>query len=103
MSSISSVEQTLSRIVSHSGVKGCLILTLSGTVVRSSLPSNLTSQYAALISELASKAASVTRTLDATDEMTFLRVRSRQHEIMVAPDKEFLLVVIQDPEMGKEM
>mmetsp|Transcript_1617 Transcript_1617/g.3551 ORF Transcript_1617/g.3551 Transcript_1617/m.3551 type:complete len:104 (-) Transcript_1617:21-332(-) len=103
MSSISSVESTLSRIVSHSGVRGVLILTLSGSCVRSSLPPDLTAQYSALVSELAAKAASVTRTLDATDEMTFLRVRSRQHEIMVAPDKEFLLVVIQDPEQGKEM
>jgi dynein light chain roadblock-type len=26
-----------------------------------------------------------------------LRIRSRNHEIMVAPDKEYLLIVIQDP------
>ena len=29
--------------------------------------------------------------------MTFLRVRSKKHEIMVAPDKDYLLIVIQNP------
>ncbi len=44
-------------------------------------------------------AASVVRTLDDTDELSFLRIRSKKHEIMVAPDKEYLLIVIQDPTM----
>jgi dynein light chain roadblock-type len=39
----------------------------------------------------------VIRTLDPTNDLTFLRMRSKKHEIMVAPDKEFLLIVIQNP------
>ena len=31
------------------------------------------------------------------NDLTFLRIRSRKHEIMVAPDKEYILIVIQDP------
>jgi dynein light chain roadblock-type len=44
-------------------------------------------------------ANSVVRTLDDTDELTFFRIRSKKHEIMIAPDKDYLLVVIQDPNM----
>lgn len=55
------------------------------------------SQQAALVSQLASKARSVVRTLDPTDDLTFLRVRSKKEEIMIAPDKDYLLIVIQDP------
>lgn len=44
-------------------------------------------------------ANSVVRTLDESDELTFFRIRSKKHEIMVAPDKEYLLVVIQDPNL----
>ncbi|GMH78083.1 hypothetical protein TrVE_jg10404 [Triparma verrucosa] len=102
MSSITDVESTLSRISSHKGVKGVLICNHSGSAIRSSLPPDETEQYSALISQLASKASSVTRTLDAEDDLTFLRIRSKKHEIMVAPDKEFLLIVVQDPEMGGE-
>ena len=33
----------------------------------------------------------------AQNDLTFLRVRSKKHEIMVAPDKDYLLIVIQNP------
>ncbi len=35
--------------------------------------------------------------LEPDDELTFLRIRSNKKEIMVAPDKEFLMLVIQNP------
>ena len=38
------------------------------------------------------------RTLDDGDELAFLRVRSKKHEIMIAPDKDYILVVIQNPQ-----
>lgn len=46
---------------------------------------------------LLSQASSVVRTLDETDELTFFRIRSKKHEIMIAPDPEYLLIVIQRP------
>ncbi len=54
-------------------------------------------QYASSIMRLAAKARSVVRDLDPQNDLTFLRIRSKKHEIMVAPDNEFLLIVIQDP------
>ncbi|GMI31285.1 hypothetical protein TeGR_g6923 [Tetraparma gracilis] len=96
-SSLSEVEETLTRIQSHRGVVGVLILSSTGHAIRSSLDAAATEQYGALLSQLAAKAAAVARTLDPEDDLTFLRIRSRNHEIMVAPDKEYLLIVIQDP------
>lgn len=29
--------------------------------------------------------------------MTFLRVRTTKNEVMIAPDKEFMLIVVQNP------
>lgn len=34
------------------------------------------------------------------DELTFLRIRSKKKEILIAPDNEFLMVVIQNPNAG---
>ena len=31
------------------------------------------------------------------NDLTFLRIRSKKQEIMVAPDKDYLLIIIQDP------
>jgi len=52
--------------------------------------------------QLASKARSVIRTLDPQNDITFLRIRSKKHEIMVAPDKDYLLFVIQNPNSEEE-
>lgn len=68
-----------------------------GIPIKSTLDNTTTVQYAGLISQLSDKARSVVRDLDATNDLTFLRIRSKKHEIMVAPDKEFLLIVIQNP------
>lgn len=57
-----------------------------------------TLKYSGLISNLTNKACSVIKDLDKTNELMFLRVRSRMHEVMVAPDRELMLVVIQNPD-----
>lgn len=31
------------------------------------------------------------------DDLVFLRARTKKHEIMIAPDKEYLLIVVQNP------
>jgi len=74
---------------------GVLIVSAQGVPIRSNLEDEDTNTYAALLSQLAMKASSVVRTLDETDELTFFRIRSKKHEIMIAPDPEYLLIVIQ--------
>merc|ERR1712072_1643428 len=95
---MSEVEETLKRISSHKGVIGTVIVNNEGVPIRSNLErSEQTAQYASLISQLAAKARSVVRDLDPQNDLTFLCIRSRKHEIMVAPDREYILIVIQDP------
>lgn len=65
--------------------------------MKSTLDNTTTVQYAGLMSQLADKARSVVRDLDPGNDLTFLRIRSKKHEIMVAPDKDFILIVIQNP------
>ena len=89
------IEETLKRIQSHRGVKGVLIVNSDGVPIRSTLSKESTETYAALLSQLAIKAGSVIRTLDETDGLSFLRLRTHKEEIMVAPDRDYLLVVVQ--------
>lgn len=74
-----------------------ILYLISGIPVKSTLDNSTTVQYAGLMSQLSDKARSVVRDLDPGNDLTFLRVRSKKHEIMVAPDKEFILIVIQNP------
>uniref|UniRef100_A0A7S2EHJ0 Dynein light chain roadblock n=1 Tax=Trieres chinensis TaxID=1514140 RepID=A0A7S2EHJ0_TRICV len=96
-SSIPEVEETLARIRSHRGVEGIIIMSSEGAIIQSTLSEEQTTAHAALLSQLAAKAANLVETLDAGDELTFLRIKSKNREIMVSPDKEYLLVVIQNP------
>eukprot|EP00736_Rhodelphis_marinus_P007858 Rmarinus@m.21626 len=101
----SEVEETLKRIQTHKGVLGVVIVNSDGIVIRSTLDSagsssngnSQSNQYAALITQLAAKARSAVRDLDPQNDLTFLRIRSKKHEIMVAPDNEYMLIVIQNP------
>ena len=70
---------------------------LLGLPIRSTLDSKSTLQYSALITQLTAKARSIVRDLDPMNDLTFLRIRSKKHEIMISPDKEYILIVIQDP------
>ena len=58
-----------------------------GIPIKSTLDNPTTVQYTGLVSGLADKARSVVRDLDPTNDLTFLRLRSKKHEIMVAPGK----------------
>ena len=84
---MSEVEETLKRINSHKGVQGIVIINSDGIPIRSTLEQTLSTNYAAHIMSLASKARSAVRTLDPQNDLTFLRIRSKKHEIMVAPEK----------------
>lgn len=58
-----------------------------GIPIRTTLDNSTTVQYAGLLHQLAMKARSTVRDIDPQNDLTFLRVRSKKHEIMVAPGK----------------
>jgi dynein light chain roadblock-type len=78
------VESTLNRLQGHKGVQGIIITSHEGTVIRSSLDNIQTQQYSTLVTQLAIKGKSVVRDLDPEDDLTFLRIRSKKYEIMIA-------------------
>ncbi|KAM4741479.1 dynein light chain roadblock-type 1 [Anableps anableps] len=91
------VEETLKRIHSQKGVQGIIIANSEGIPIKSTLDNQSTVQYSALIQQLVLKARSTLRDIDPQNDLTFLRVRSKKNEIMIAPDKDYFLIVIQNP------
>ena len=86
------------------------------------MDNSTTIQYAGLLHSLTAKARSVVRDIDPQNDLTFLRIRSKKHEIMVAPgkkyvnnfninkfskeerfilDKEYMLIVLQNSETNQ--
>uniref|UniRef100_A0AAQ4P774 Dynein light chain roadblock n=1 Tax=Gasterosteus aculeatus aculeatus TaxID=481459 RepID=A0AAQ4P774_GASAC len=96
-SSQAEVEETLKRIQSQNGVQGIIIINSEGIPIKTTLDNASTVQYAGLIHQLVMKARSTVRDIDPQNDLTFLRIRSKKNEIMIAPDKDYFLIVIQNP------
>ncbi|XP_056907940.1 dynein light chain roadblock-type 2 [Takifugu flavidus] len=94
---MSEVEETLKRIESHKGVIGTLVVNAEGIPIRTTLDNSTAVQYAGLLTQLTQKARGTVRDIDPQNDLTFLRIRSKKHEILVAPENDFLLIVIQNP------
>lgn len=84
---MSEVEETLKRINSHKGVVGIVIVTADCVPVRSTLDEKQSKELSGSITFLVHRARSAVRSLDPQNDLTFLRIRSKKHEILVAPDK----------------
>ncbi|KAM9800591.1 dynein light chain roadblock-type 1 [Syngnathus typhle] len=91
------VEETLKRILGQKGVQGLIIVNSDGIPIRSTLDNTSTVHYAGLIHQLVLKARSTIRDIDPLNDLTFLRLRSKKNEIMIAPDKDYFMIVIQNP------
>ena len=86
------------RIKTHKGVKGIIIANYAGISVKSTMNAADTAKFAGLISSLTLTARSTVKELESQNELVMLRVRSKKYEIMVAPDQEYILIVIQNPD-----
>uniref|UniRef100_A0A8C3G969 Dynein light chain roadblock n=1 Tax=Cyclopterus lumpus TaxID=8103 RepID=A0A8C3G969_CYCLU len=84
-------------IQSQNGVQGIIIVNSEGIPIKTTLDNASTVQYAGLIHQLVMKARSTVRDIDPQNDLTFLRIRSKKNEIMIAPDKDYFLIVIQNP------
>ncbi|ETW18374.1 hypothetical protein PFAG_02880 [Plasmodium falciparum Santa Lucia] len=98
----SEAEEILNRIKNHKGVIGILVVNSEGLIIKSTFDQQQSDLHASLLTQLSKKARDVIRELDPQNDINFLRLRSKKHEIMIAPDKDYTLIVVQDPYADKE-
>jgi dynein light chain roadblock-type len=58
-------------------------------------PHNSGVNLARLIPQLVGKAKNTIRDLDSHNDLKFMRLKTTKYEILVAPDNEFILIVVQ--------
>jgi dynein light chain roadblock-type len=93
----SEVEDTLQRVKYQAGVEGYVICNRMGNVLRRfpAMSQEKAEQFAESLKHLAWKARSTVRDLEPANELRYLRIRAKRHEVLVAFDNEFLVIVIQ--------
>ena len=68
-------------------------------IVRSTMPQGKeATEYGVHLSLLAKQARNLIRDLNPNNDLTFLRITCKKHEMMIAPDKDYFLIVIQKQE-----
>ncbi len=100
MASSQKVEETLNRINTHMGVLGVIIVNKLGVAIKSTMKQDETINNGSLIMQFMDKANATIKSLHNEEDITFIKIRSAIYEIMIAPDKEFTMIVIQDPSNG---
>uniref|UniRef100_A0A8C6SB92 Dynein light chain roadblock n=1 Tax=Neogobius melanostomus TaxID=47308 RepID=A0A8C6SB92_9GOBI len=81
------VEETLRRIEAHDGVVGTIVVNPEGLPIRTTMENSTTAHIAGLLRNFTMKAWSTVRDIDPTNGLTYIRICTRIHEIMVAPGK----------------
>ena len=96
------VDKALKRIAGHPGIYGLLVVNPhNGRILHKSgfeNSSEITEKWADSLLSFLSVAASTIRTLDHTDDITFLRMQWRERHIIVCPDtnREYTIIVVQE-------
>ena len=93
------LEEILKKLTTTKGVEGVIILNQDGIPIRSTLTDNeKTVAYAGVFSILAMKGKSMLREMMEGEELHMIRLRSSKNEIILTPEGNYLIIVIQKPD-----
>ena len=92
------IEETLKRLMAHKGVQMAVIVNSDGIPIRCS-PATMEHKDAVMfpgvLLPVIQKARQMIKALDSQNEFSALRMRSQKNEILVYPEKEYTLFVVQ--------
>ncbi|KAG4070454.1 hypothetical protein HA402_005686 [Bradysia odoriphaga] len=91
------IEECLRLIMLKKDVLDALVIDMNGYPVKSTMSDELTLRYIGLYGQVIDKARLMLTQLDSTDEITFMRIRSKNHEVIITPDDKCIFLVIQNP------
>lgn len=94
---VNEAEETFKRLSALPGVQGIIVMNSDGIPIRTTLAQSKTALYVGLIHSFVAKTKSAIKEIDHQNDLSFIRLRSRNDEILISPDKEFTMIVIQRP------
>ncbi|KAH8089900.1 hypothetical protein BXZ70DRAFT_495810 [Cristinia sonorae] len=99
-------EQTLTLLTSHRSVLGYLLLSRtqpisiirhSGVVFEGEQGRKYAHAVGRIVESVQTGLEEVASESSDVDEIRFMRIRTKRHEIMISPDERYLLAVLHDP------
>ena len=90
------VEERLGRICKQNGVKAVVVLNGDDLPIHSTVDSTMTMALANSCRPIERLSRSTVRDIDPTNDLVLIRMRTHKSEIMIVPEEENLLVVLQN-------
>ncbi|CAG8781644.1 10757_t:CDS:2, partial [Acaulospora morrowiae] len=81
----SQVEDILKRLQANKHVQSVIIFNEEGQIIKSTMDTSLSEKYSDLVTKLIEQTTTVIQDIDDTNSLSFMRIRTKKHEIMVAP------------------
>ena len=93
------MERILKRIRQQNGVTGVIVVNHENIAIRSTLDQSQTQTYIKASSDMLQMSYKVVREADPTNDLRFVRIRTKKNELLIAPENDYRVIVIQeDPE-----
>ena len=91
------IEEIFNQVNTHKGVEGIILSDQEGVPIKSTFNDEQTTYfYTTSASMFIKKCKNVVKEL-IEEELTFIRIRTKLNEIMIAPEDEFIFIVVQNP------
>lgn len=91
------IEEIFNKINTHKGVEGIILSDMDGIPLKSTFKDEeVTYFYTTSASMFVRKCRNAVKTLTG-ESLSFIRLRTKLNEIMIAPDGNFVLIVVQNP------
>ena len=96
------VDEALKRLTSHKGVVAAVIVNSDGIPIRTVPPTMETKDatiYPGVLMPVIYKAKQMIKALDPSNDFASMRLRSNKTELLVYPEREYTLFVVQNASM----
>ena len=91
------IEETFNKVNTHKGIEGIILADAEGVPIKSTFnEEEKTYYYSTSASMFVKKCRNVVKEL-IEEDLTFIRIRTKLNEIMIAPEDNFILIVVQNP------
>ena len=90
------IEKVLNGIQTQQGVIGYAVISKAGLPIKTTFGDKETLQYCDLVSDYVKKAQATVGGRLLTKPLDVIRIRSKKNELIITPDQDFILLVVQD-------
>jgi dynein light chain roadblock-type len=95
-------ERIFTELSRKPGVLGTIVMTSDGVPIRSDFQQKDTDLYSSLVAHFVQRVKKALEELDGIGEPEIIRVRSKKHEMVIAPSGNFIYLAVQDPVNAKK-